>query len=126
MGYIFEFDQQLAYMSNIDIENIGDCAIEANNDDGFFWYLIVKTSLGTSTICTCGPVVPDVDLLPSGFSQSLNRMPYKEDKLVKTISLFLNDRGKKITKAIAIPIEDAAAQFRDLSDYVERLDEGLY
>ena len=126
MGYIFEFDLQPAFMSNIDIENIGDFALEVNNDDGFFWYLIVKTSLGTSTICTCGPLVPDVDLLPSGFSQSLNRMPYKEDKLVKQISLFLNDGKKKITKAVLIPIEDAISQFRDMSDYLERLDEGLY
>lgn len=122
----FEYDQELQFMSSIDIEDLGNFAIEANNDEGMFWYLIVRTSLGTVTTATCGPVIPDVELLPSGFSQSLFKSPFKEDKLAKSISLFLNDRGKKIVKAVEIPIDEAIRQFRDLGEYLENYSEETY
>ena len=122
----FEFDQELQFMNSIDLGDIGHFAIEANNDDGMFWYLIIRTSMGTSSIATCGPVVPDVDMLPDGFSQHLYRMPFKEDKICKQISFFLNDRTKKITKAVEVDINEAISQFRDLKSYLEDWDEGKY
>lgn len=114
-----EYDQELQFMNGIDIADIGKFAIEANNDEGFFWYLIVRTSLGTTSIAECGPVIPDVELLPNNFKQSLIKMPFKEDKLIKAISFFLNDKSKKITKAVEISIEDALNQFRDMKSYLE-------
>ena len=123
---IFEFYQDLCYMKENDINNIGEFALECSNDDGFFWYYIVRTIFGTTTIAQCGPMIPDVTLLPSGFSQSLSKMPFKEDKLYKQISLFLNDKGRKITKAVEIPLEDAISQFRDLKDYLENYGEEMF
>lgn len=123
---LFEFNQDLVFISNIDIDNIGEFAIEASNEEGMFWYFIVRTSLGTCSISSCGPVVPDIDLLPSGFRQTFDRIPFKEDKLCKTISMFLNDKSKKITKAIEISIEDAITQFRDLKDYLENYSEEMF
>lgn len=114
-----EYDQELQFMNGIDIADIGQFAIEANNDEGFFWYLIVRTSLGTTSIAECGPVIPDVELLPNNFKQSLTKMPFKEDKLIKAISFFLNDKSKKITKAIEVDINDALNQFRDFKSYLE-------
>lgn len=121
-----EYDQELQFMSSIDIPDTGNFAIEANNDAGMFWYLIIRTSLGTSSIATCGPVIPDVELLPDNFSQGLCKMPYREDKIAKQISFFLNDRSKKITKAVQIEIDEAINQFRDLKDYLENYSEGKY
>jgi len=123
---LFEFNQELQFMSDIDINDIGQFAIEANNDEGMFWYLIVRTSLGTCTITSCGPLVPDLELLPSGFTQKLERIPFKEDKLCKYISMFLNDKGKKITKAVEIEIEDAIEQFKDLKEYLENYSEEIF
>lgn len=119
----FEFNQQLMPQSLIDVENIGDFAIEASNDEGVFWYLIVKTSLGVTTMASCGPVVPDVNLLPSGYCTYLSRIDYKEDKLIKQINMWLNDRSKKLTSASIVDIEDALDQFRDVGEYMRNYSE---
>lgn len=119
----FEFNQQLMPQNLIDIENVGDFALEGINDEGNFWYLIVKTSLGVATLASCGPVVPDINLLPSGYCTYLSRMEYKEDKLAKQINMWLNDKSKKLTQANIIEIEDALDQFRDLGEYMRNYSE---
>lgn len=123
---VFPFDQELQFMSELELGDIGNFAIEANNEEGMFWYLIIRTSLGTCSIAQCGPVIPDVSLLPDGFSQSLFKVPYKEDKVGKWISSFLNDRSKKITKAVEISIDEAIEQFRNLKEYLENYSDGAY
>ena len=120
----FEFNQQLMPQSLVDIDEIGQFALEASNDEGYFWYLVVRTSLGTVTIGSCGPVVPDIDLLPSGYCCSLARMEYKEQKLEKFINTWLNDRSKVLTNAKLIEVDDAIDEFRDLGQYLRN--EGNY
>ena len=119
----FEFNQQLMPQNLIDIENIGDFALEGINDEGNFYYLIVRTTLGITTLASCGPVVPDVNLLPSGYCTYISRMQYKEDKVAKQINIWLNDKSKALTKASLIEIEDALDQFRDLGEYMRNYSE---
>ena len=122
----FEFNQQLMPQSLIDIEQVGEFAIEAHNDAGYYWYLIVKTSLGTTTITSCGPKIPDVSLLPSGYTCSLNRIQFNEKKLEKTINMWLNDRMKTLTEAKVIDIDDAIDQIAELKDYLKNYSEEIY
>ena len=119
----FEFNQQLMPQNLIDIENIGDFALEGINDEGNFYYLIVRTSLGITTLASCGPVVPDVNLLPSGYCTYISRMQYKEDKVAKQINIWLNDKSKALTKASLVEIEDALDQFRDVGEYMRNYSE---
>ena len=114
----FEFNQQLMPQSLVDIDNIGQFALEATNDEGYFWYLILVTSLGNVTVASCGPVIPDVNLLPSGYTCSMYQMEYKEARIEKTINNWLNDRGKALTEAHLVNIEDALCEFRDLGTYL--------
>lgn len=114
----FEFNQQLMPQSLVEVDEIGQFGLEAWNDEGYYYYLIIRTILGTSVVSTCGPVVPDIDILPSGFKMTLDKMPFKEDKLAKTISFFLNDRSKALTHARVLPVEETVAQFRELKDYL--------
>jgi len=120
----FEFNKQLSAQNQIDIENIGSFALEAYNDAGAYYYYLVKTILGQCVIASCGPVIPDIANIPSGFSVNLYKMPYNEIKLIKSISLFLNDKYKQITEATEIDIEDAIEQFRDIKEYLKTLDAG--
>lgn len=122
----FEFNQQLMPQNVIDIDEIGQFAIEASNDEGYFWYLIVRTSLGTVTLASCGPIVPDVALLPSGYCCYLSRMEYKEPKIEKAINTWLNDRAKALTQAKVIEIEDAIDNFVDLGNYLRTYSEEVY
>lgn len=122
----FEFNQQLMPQSLVDIDEIGQFALEASNDEGYFWYLIIRTSLGTATIACCGPVVPDVKLLPSGYSCYLSRMEYKEQKIEKFINTWLNDRSKALTQARIIEVDDAIDQFVDLGNYLRNFSDEVY
>ena len=114
----FEFNNQFVPQSLVDIENIGQFAIEANNADGYFWYLVVTTSLGTVTIASSGPCIPDVALLPGGYACSFYTMEYKENKLEKAINTWLNDRGKGLVEARVVEVDKALDEFRDLGEYL--------
>ncbi len=119
----FEFNQQLVPQSLIDIESVGEFAIEAFNDEGYYYYLIVKTLLGTCTLASCGPIIPDCNLMLSGFKITLDKCQYKEDKLAKSINFWLNDKSKKLTMAHIIDIDEALDQFPDVATYVRTLSE---
>lgn len=119
----FEFNQQLMPQNILDIDEIGEFAIEASNDEGYFYYLVVKTFIGISTFASCGPVIPDTDLLGDGFACSLTKCPYKEDKIAKAIKFWLNDKSKKLTDAKLIDIDEALSQFKDVAHYMKNLNE---
>lgn len=119
MEMTFEFNQQLMPQSLVEIGEIGQFGLEAWNDEGYYWYLVVSTQMGKTIMASCGPVIPDVDIMPSGFSMSYTEVDYKEDKLCKTINFYLNDKGKKLTNAQVIPIKEAISQFKDLQSYLD-------
>ncbi len=57
---------------------------------------------------------------------TLDKMPYKEDKLSRTITMWLNDRSKKVTNARMLDIEEAIDQFRDLKEYLRNYSEDTF
>ena len=120
------YNGEATFLGELDIDNIGEFAIEANNDEGMFWYYICRTLLGTTTIATSGPKIPDVDLLPKTFHQSRYTMQFNEGKIVKDVTKFLNDWTKRITNAKLIPIDEAVNQFVNLRDYLEDYGEDIY
>ena len=82
-----KFDNQYVPQNEIDIESVGNVCIEAiNENDGLFYYLLIKTSLGTSSIFEYGPVVPDIDKLYDIYNISFIRQSYNEKKLLLFIS----------------------------------------
>lgn len=114
-----EFDYELMPQKLLEVSDLGNFAVEASNEDGYYYYMIVKTEFGIATVMTCGPVAPDVEHIPSGFKTTLNRVDYKEQKLIANLKFFLNDKTAKITEAKIIEIEDALEQFRSLKEYIE-------
>ena len=123
---IIQFNVDKTFLKELDIDNLGEFAIEASNEEGMFWYYVVRTSLGTVSIATSGPRIPDIELLPKGFNRALYRIPYKEDKIIRDVSCFLNDPKKQIVKAELLDIDDAIEQFVNLRDYLENYSEELY
>ncbi len=117
----FDYNKQWLPQNTISVKDIGQFAIEASNDDGYFFYLIIFTQLGICTVASAGPIIPDVFELNQGYGCSMYTMEYKEDKLEKNISNWLNDRSKKITQAREITIEEALDQFRDLGEYLRKI-----
>lgn len=123
---VFEFNNQFLPQNSIDIDRIGEFAIECSNEQGFYYFLVVKTSLGTTTIASCGPLVPDVVLLPNGYETSLIRIKSEDSKIEKEITKWLNDRKKCIIEARQISIDDALDQFVDLGNYLKNYSDEVY
>lgn len=77
-----EFNNQYVPQNFIEIESVGNVCLEAiNEDDGLYYYLLIKTSLGTTSIFEYGPVIPDIDKLFDIYSVSFVRQPFNEKKL---------------------------------------------
>lgn len=121
----FEYNNHYVPQDLLSLDEIGKCAIEGCNDEGFHYVLIVKTSMGIATMIECGPFVPDVNVLPSGFIISLNRMKFDAKKLGGAINKWLNDK-KKLTHAEAIAEEDAIEQIRDMKEYIRLYGDEVY
>lgn len=126
MSTTIEFNNQLMPQSVVEIDELGDFGLEAINDEGYYYYIAVRCFQGMAVIATCGPVIPDVDLLPSGFSMSLSKTPFREDKMNKFLNLFLNDKHRLLTEARLISFEEAIAQFRELKNYLINLSEDTF
>lgn len=123
----FDFANELRPTNSIEIPEIGNFCLEAiNEDDGLYYYLLVKTSLGTSSIMHYGPVVPDVNLIPSGYSTNFERQKFNDKKINLWISKWLNDKNKKITAAYIIDETKIFDNFRDLSSYMKNYSDEVY
>lgn len=122
----FPYYSESSFLDAIEINNIGDCAIEANNDDGMFWYLIIRTSLGWTQIIQYGPICPDIKLFPDKVNCSFERFEYNNKKVGKIIRDFLNSFKKpysKITQAKLIDTDTALNSCRSIIDYAKNFDE---
>lgn len=116
---LFEFNNQLVAQSAIEINDSGNCAIECTNEEGQYFYIIIKTLYGTTTIVFYGPILPDFHELPNNYSTSLSRMEFNQSKLEKTINFILNNRTYKITNAKEVSVEEALSTFVSLKEYLQ-------
>lgn len=106
----------------LDIDDIGKCAIQANNDNGEFVYLIIDTDLGITKVLEYGPINPELSILCKNTSCRFTRFEYSESKISKIIDNFLN-QPLKITQARVISAEEAFNNCINIVDYVK---EGKY
>ena len=114
----FEYLARIVVDSSIKVEDIGNCAIEANNDIGQTWSMIVRTELGISEIFEVGPVMPDTKERQRTCFISYKKIPYSETNICKSIDKFLNDSHRGITQAREIDVEEAKEYFINLAEYI--------
>lgn len=114
----FKYNSQVTLVSSIEVEDICNCALEAEDQSGNFHYLIVVTEEGETTIITFGPVLPDLVGLPNGYASSyVCYAGYTDTKIQKYIRKWVLG-GKKINfvSIKQISIQDAVAQCRLATD----------
>lgn len=123
----FDFANELKATNFIDIDNIGNFALEAiNEDDGFYYYLLTKTTLGTSTIIHYGPVIPDINRLPDNYSINFERVKFNDKKIVMWINKWLNDKFRHITSAYIIDENQFKDNYKDVKEYIENYGDDIY
>lgn len=114
----FEYLVKIKKESSIDIENIGNCAIDVFNDLGFEWVLLISTKEGMTQIVEFGPTLPDIEYPPARVNCSYERIDFSEAKIINKISKFLTDGYRNVTQAFEITQEEAKNKMKSLGDYV--------
>ena len=114
----FEYLIKVQKESSIDIEDIGNCALDVFNDLGFEWILLIRTIEGSTEIVEFGPILPDLDYLPAKVSYTYSRIDFAQSKVSNAISRFLNDGYRAITQAFEISQKEAKEKMKNLVDYI--------
>ena len=94
---IFEYSVQKTFNESIDVVDIGNTALRCHGSKLDFYYIIIKTIMGKTSILKFGPVMPDLDVLFNDFSVSYKKIDYKETAISKEVDKFINDFRKEIT-----------------------------
>ena len=125
---IFEFNATRTFTDTLQIDDIGNCAIRCEgimceNKIKFpaEYYLITKTIMGKTGILKFGPVLTDLDEMPSGFSVDFKKINYKEQTIEREIDMFINDGRKAITKAEEITGMEAFEAYPSIDSTFENL-----
>lgn len=117
-----DFYSEFNPLKTLEIKDIGKCAIEGVNPDGFYFYLVIITVRGVAHMFTCGPLIPDLDDLPPGYTVNYSTTNFNIQKLKKTVSAWLNGRkpgkSKLINEAKLVDIDYAISQFKSVKSYV--------
>lgn len=95
----FDYLERVVVEGQLEVENIGQCVIKANNDLSEEFYLIIRTELGWTEMIEYGPCVPDLPLLQMNYQITYTRFEYNQNKLERAIDKFLNNPKRSITQA---------------------------
>lgn len=110
----FEYLYLTQSNDSIEIEDIGNCAILANNDMGQTWVFIIKTLLGFSYIIEYGPYYNYK--LTDYLNSSFQKIEYSEFKIKKKIDKFLNDPRRMITQVQLIDEDEALNKIDNVAE----------
>lgn len=110
----FQYGESISYLDSIDIENIGDCCIEAFNDVGEAYYLVVDTQYGMTKVLEYGPFVQDI--VPTFCQVKFSQFQYSEFKIDKIIDRFLSSHN--ITQASEKDVDEIIENLIDPKEYL--------
>lgn len=102
----FDYLQRIVVDGQLDVDNIGDCVIQANNDFAEEYYLIVRTILGWVEVLEYGPCLPELQELQHNYTIKYSKFEYNQSRIEKTIDKFLNDAKRSITQARLTTIDE--------------------
>lgn len=91
-------------MDSLTVDDAGNCAISAYNDDGELYLLIVITKYGVTRLLEYGPFRGGSRV--TYCSCVFDQFDYNEKKLFKKFEKFLNNPSRMITQASCSNIDD--------------------
>lgn len=115
----FEYFYVAKGNGTLDLDDIGNCTIEAVNDLNKHFYLCIKTKLGSSRILEYGPYIPDAPVLYDT-AYTFKKIEYDDRKLRKIIEGFLNNPYRNITQAFEIDAEQMYENCIDIVDNIKK------
>ena len=115
----FEYFFTRTAVGELEVENMGDCVIEASDDIGQLYYLKIDSNLGWCRIFEYGPCTPDFSELPKSVICNFDREEFDEFKLSQRIQKFLNAPKRNITSARVIEEEEMFDNIKDIIEYMK-------
>ena len=106
-------------LGQLNLETNDTFCIEATNDSGFAYYLIVKTVYGVTEIVEYGPLLIDCNELPDNVMYTYHKSDYNSGRIDRTIEMFLNAPKKLITQAREVTLKYAKSKIKNLVDVIE-------
>lgn len=117
-----EFEYFVTHSANgvLDIDDIGNCAIDIFNDDGLEMVMVIDTNLGATRVLTYGPFNPDLERLPNSVVCDLTQFPFSHTLINRTIRTFLNNWKFRATQAFEIDKNEALNKCRNIIEYMHQ------
>lgn len=116
---VFEYSVQKTFNETIDVVDIGNTALRCQGKKLDFYYIILKTVMGKTSIIKFGPIMPDIDVLFNDFTVSYKKIDYKEVLISNEVSKFINDYKKEISLVEEITEYEAWRDFPNIQQYFE-------
>ena len=105
---IFDYNLQKAFMSQLQLDDIGYFGIRCSTfNNNLEYYVVAVSVMGKTAIYKFGPLIPDCERLPNGFNLSYKIISYKESTLAKEITKFINDPQHEIVNIEEISVQEA-------------------
>ena len=115
----FEYLSRVIVDETIDIDDVGNCAILANDDFANFYGIIIITTLGSTKVFEFGPVRDKgVEGIPENSYQSLTSFDYDQRKCARAIDKFLNNSHRGITQAVEKEATEVLEYVQNLTDFL--------
>jgi hypothetical protein len=114
----YEYLYEVKATGFLEIENIGECALVANNDFLQEQVLIITTELGKTKILKFGPVFVDNVQPPISVQYTFDEIDFSEYKIDKAIDKFINDAKFRTTQVKVVDIDEALDRVIDLREFL--------
>ena len=102
----------------LEIENIGECCLIANNDFLQEQVLIVSTTMGKTKIIQYGPIFVDNVQPPTDIQYSFYEFDFSDYKIDKRIDKFINDPKFRTTQVRVVELDEALDRIIDLREFL--------
>ena len=110
----FEYMATQTYLDSIDIDDLGNVCLNALNDNGDEYYLIVTTNLGWVEVIEYGPCTVDFNTISSYFNFNFTKFEYSDSKISKIIEKFINNDKRNITQVYFSDRQFALKRYKEL------------
>ena len=115
----FEYFFTRTAIGELEVEDLGNCTIEAGDDSGQLYFLKIDSNLGFCRIFEYGPCTPDFQELPKSVICTFDREEFNEIKLSQRIQKFLNAPKRNITQARLIEEDEMFDSIKDIIEYMK-------
>lgn len=115
----FEYLYETKATGEIDVEDIGNCAIVAYNSRMYQRaVLIIKTVEGESRVVTSGPHWVELEQPCTEYTFSFSSFQFSSNKIEKIIDRFLSGTKFYVDQAEVVEQEEALKYIPDVREYI--------